>query len=137
MIRFVLTEKKQTFFLGFFLNLLCPFLHSHFYFLFFFFNIIFSLQDFTKEEHNKRERERKSKIFLIKRKEKRKSKSLMAPMTNWLTFSLSPMDMLRSSDQSQFVSYDASSAASSSPYLLDNFYGKNSNFLHLFLVLYW
>ncbi|XP_048602759.1 AP2-like ethylene-responsive transcription factor AIL6 [Brassica napus] len=47
----------------------------------------------------------------------------MAPMTNWLTFSLSPMDMLRSSDQSQFVSYDASSAASSSPYLLDNFYG--------------
>ncbi|KAJ4911856.1 AP2-like ethylene-responsive transcription factor AIL6 [Raphanus sativus] len=47
----------------------------------------------------------------------------MAPMTNWLTFSLSPMDMLRSSDQSQFVPYDASSAASSSPYLLDNFYG--------------
>ncbi|KAL0874625.1 hypothetical protein Bca101_024330 [Brassica carinata] len=47
----------------------------------------------------------------------------MAPMTNWLTFSLSPMDMLRSSDQSQFVSYDASPAASSSPYLLDNFYG--------------
>ncbi|CAN6810625.1 unnamed protein product [Brassica oleracea] len=46
----------------------------------------------------------------------------MAPMTNWLTFSLSPMEMLRSSDQSQFVSYDASSAASS-PYLLDNFYG--------------
>ncbi|KAJ0260749.1 AP2-like ethylene-responsive transcription factor AIL7 [Hirschfeldia incana] len=45
----------------------------------------------------------------------------MAPMTNWLTFSLSPMEMLRSSDQSQFVSYDASSAASS-PYL-DNFYG--------------
>ncbi|KAF8080604.1 hypothetical protein N665_0932s0004 [Sinapis alba] len=45
----------------------------------------------------------------------------MAPMTNWLTFSLSPMEeMLRSSDQSQFVSYDASSAA---PYLLDNFYG--------------
>ncbi|CAH8357426.1 unnamed protein product [Eruca vesicaria subsp. sativa] len=33
------------------------------------------------------------------------------------------MDMLRSSDQSQFVSYDPSSAASSSPYLLDNFYG--------------
>jgi AP2-like factor (ANT lineage) len=48
---------------------------------------------------------------------------MMAPMTNWLTFSLSPMEMLRSSDQSQFVSYDASSAASSSPYLLDNFYG--------------
>ncbi|KAF3568912.1 hypothetical protein DY000_02019329 [Brassica cretica] len=48
----------------------------------------------------------------------------MAPMTNWLTFSLSPMEILRSSDdQSQFVSYDASSAASSSPYLLDNFYG--------------
>ncbi|CAH8282029.1 unnamed protein product [Eruca vesicaria subsp. sativa] len=35
------------------------------------------------------------------------------------------MEMLRSSadDQSQFVSYDDSSAASSSPYLLDNFYG--------------
>ncbi|KAF8115806.1 hypothetical protein N665_0025s0253 [Sinapis alba] len=50
----------------------------------------------------------------------------MAPMTNWLTFSLSPMEMLRSSDhQSQFVSYDAASSAasSSSPYLLDNFYG--------------
>ncbi|KAL0709314.1 hypothetical protein Bca4012_016292 [Brassica carinata] len=44
----------------------------------------------------------------------------MAPTTNWLTFSLSPLEMLRSSDQSQFVSYDASSTA---PYLLDNFYG--------------
>ena len=59
----------------------------------------------------------------------------MAPMTNWLTFSLSPIDMLRSSDQSQFVSYDASSAASSSPYLLDNFYGitKKKN-THVFVV---
>ena len=60
----------------------------------------------------------------------------MAPMTNWLTFSLSPMEMLRSSDdQSQFVSYDASSAASSSPYLLDNFYGNNilTSFLFIFL----
>ncbi|CAH8353660.1 unnamed protein product [Eruca vesicaria subsp. sativa] len=33
------------------------------------------------------------------------------------------MEMLRSSDQSQFVSYDASSTSASSPYLLDNFYG--------------
>ncbi|KFK28221.1 hypothetical protein AALP_AA8G488300 [Arabis alpina] len=41
----------------------------------------------------------------------------MAP--NWLTFSLSPMEMLKSPDQSHFLSYDASS---SPPYLIDNFY---------------
>ncbi|ESQ31307.1 hypothetical protein EUTSA_v10005529mg [Eutrema salsugineum] len=39
-------------------------------------------------------------------------------MANWLTFSLSPMEMLKSPDQSHFVSYDASSA----PYLIDNLY---------------
>ncbi|CAL9244970.1 unnamed protein product [Arabidopsis halleri] len=39
--------------------------------------------------------------------------------TNWLTFSLSPMEMLKSPpDQSHFSSYDASST----PYLIDNFY---------------
>ncbi|CAN8299074.1 unnamed protein product [Cochlearia groenlandica] len=55
----------------------------------------------------------------------------MAQMTNWLTFGVSAMEMLRSSDQqSHFVSYDnnpssspAAAAASSSPYLIDNFYG--------------
>ncbi|XP_019088688.1 PREDICTED: AP2-like ethylene-responsive transcription factor AIL7 [Camelina sativa] len=43
------------------------------------------------------------------------------PMTNLLTFSLSPMEMLKSPDQSHFPpppSYDASST----PYLIDNFY---------------
>ncbi|CAH2043331.1 unnamed protein product [Thlaspi arvense] len=39
-------------------------------------------------------------------------------MANWLTFSLSPMEMLKSPDQSHFISYDASST----PYLIDNFY---------------
>ncbi|KAL1196415.1 AP2-like ethylene-responsive transcription factor AIL7 [Cardamine amara subsp. amara] len=42
----------------------------------------------------------------------------MAPTTNWLTFSLSPMEMLKSPDHSHFTSYDASST----PYLIDNFY---------------
>lgn len=46
----------------------------------------------------------------------------MAPATNWLSFSLSPMEMLRSSE-SQFVSYDTSSAASPH-YLIDNFYAN-------------
>ncbi|XP_048438031.1 AP2-like ethylene-responsive transcription factor AIL6 [Pyrus x bretschneideri] len=51
----------------------------------------------------------------------------MAPASNWLSFSLmSPMEMLRSSesDQSPFVPYDASSAASPQ-YFLDNFYASN------------
>ncbi|KAM1504358.1 hypothetical protein FF1_000466 [Malus domestica] len=51
----------------------------------------------------------------------------MAPASNWLSFSLmSPMEMLRSSesDQSPFVPYDASSAASPH-YFLDNFYANN------------
>ncbi|XP_030499679.2 AP2-like ethylene-responsive transcription factor AIL6 isoform X2 [Cannabis sativa] len=48
----------------------------------------------------------------------------MAPGTNnWLSFSLSPLEMLRSSDnnQSPFMAYDTSSTASPQ-YLLDSFY---------------
>nr|QWQ79380.1 AP2_31 [Zanthoxylum armatum] len=51
----------------------------------------------------------------------------MAPATNWLSFSPSPMEMLRSSSSSdaQFFPYDASqSAASPTHYLLDNFYAN-------------
>ncbi|XP_017969779.1 PREDICTED: AP2-like ethylene-responsive transcription factor AIL6 [Theobroma cacao] len=50
----------------------------------------------------------------------------MAPASNWLSFSLSPMEMLRSSSEPQFVSYEGSSAAAvSSPhYLIDNFYAN-------------
>ncbi|KAG5241095.1 AP2 ethylene-responsive transcription factor [Salix suchowensis] len=44
----------------------------------------------------------------------------MAPATNWLSFSLSPMEMLRSSE-SQLMSYESSSTASPH-YLFDNFY---------------
>ncbi|CAK7339640.1 unnamed protein product [Dovyalis caffra] len=44
----------------------------------------------------------------------------MAPATNWLSFSLSPMEMLRSSE-SQLMSYETSSTASPH-YLIDNFY---------------
>ncbi|XVE86873.1 hypothetical protein DITRI_Ditri18aG0070600 [Diplodiscus trichospermus] len=44
----------------------------------------------------------------------------MAAASNWLTFSLSPMERLRSSSEPQFVSYDGSFAASH--YLIDNFY---------------
>ncbi|RDX58224.1 AP2-like ethylene-responsive transcription factor AIL6, partial [Mucuna pruriens] len=43
----------------------------------------------------------------------------MAGATNWLTFSLTPMEMLRSPD-SQFVSYDTSSHC-----FVDNFYANN------------
>ncbi|TKY58724.1 AP2 ethylene-responsive transcription factor AIL6 [Spatholobus suberectus] len=43
----------------------------------------------------------------------------MAGATNWLTFSLTPMEMLRSPD-SQFVPYDTSSHC-----LVDNIYAKN------------
>ncbi|XP_038994957.1 LOW QUALITY PROTEIN: AP2-like ethylene-responsive transcription factor AIL6 [Hibiscus syriacus] len=53
----------------------------------------------------------------------------MAPATasNCLSFSLSPMDMLRSSSEPLFVSYEGSSAAASaSPhYLIDNFYAND------------
>ncbi|KAM3708961.1 hypothetical protein ACB098_02G138000 [Castanea mollissima] len=44
----------------------------------------------------------------------------MGPSTNWLSFSLSPMEMLRSSE-SQFMSYENSST-DSPHYLIDNFY---------------
>ncbi|KAK9285340.1 hypothetical protein L1049_024531 [Liquidambar formosana] len=46
----------------------------------------------------------------------------MAPATNWLSFSLSPMEML-SSSQSQMMPYDGSSAASPH-YFIDNFYAN-------------
>lgn len=50
----------------------------------------------------------------------------MAPATNWLSFSLSPMEMLRSSpsSDSQFLPYDASQSAASPHYFLDNFYAN-------------
>ncbi|EEF28867.1 Protein BABY BOOM, putative [Ricinus communis] len=50
----------------------------------------------------------------------------MAPATtNWLSFSLSPMEMLRSSTESQFISYEGSSTATPSPhYFIDNFYAN-------------
>ncbi|XWS45024.1 hypothetical protein CRYUN_Cryun15aG0100500 [Craigia yunnanensis] len=48
----------------------------------------------------------------------------MAPASNWLSFSLSPMEMLRSSSEPQFVSYEGSSAAASPHYLIDNFYAN-------------
>ncbi|CAK9322015.1 unnamed protein product [Citrullus colocynthis] len=47
----------------------------------------------------------------------------MAPATNWLSFSLSPIEMLRSTD-SPFLPYDSSSTTSPH-YLLDNFYSHN------------
>ncbi|KAH1047599.1 hypothetical protein J1N35_038383 [Gossypium stocksii] len=47
----------------------------------------------------------------------------MASASNWLSFSLSPMEMLRSSSEPQFVSYEGSSAASPH-YLIDNFYAN-------------
>ncbi|KAJ0097633.1 hypothetical protein Patl1_28338 [Pistacia atlantica] len=48
----------------------------------------------------------------------------MAPVTNWLSFSLSPMEMLRSSSSSdsQFLNYDGSSPAPH--YFIDNFYAN-------------
>lgn len=53
--------------------------------------------------------------------------NIMAPATNWLSFSLSPMEMLRSSDQStQFMAYDNSSTVSPQ-YLIDNFYANGNN----------
>ncbi|KAG8481573.1 hypothetical protein CXB51_026527 [Gossypium anomalum] len=47
----------------------------------------------------------------------------MASASNWLSFSLSPMEMLRSSSEPQFVSYEGSAAASPH-YLIDNFYAN-------------
>ncbi|KAL5755276.1 hypothetical protein ACOSP7_023496 [Xanthoceras sorbifolium] len=49
----------------------------------------------------------------------------MAPATNWLSFSLSPMEMLRSSSsESQYLPYDGSSSAASPHYFIDNFYAN-------------
>ncbi|XP_039053506.1 AP2-like ethylene-responsive transcription factor AIL6 [Hibiscus syriacus] len=46
--------------------------------------------------------------------------------SNWLSFSPSPMEMLSSSSEPQFVSYEGSSAAAASPhYLIDNFYAND------------
>lgn len=47
----------------------------------------------------------------------------MGPATNWLSFSLSPMEMLSSPDHSQMMPYDGSSAASPQ-YFIDNFYAN-------------
>ncbi|KAK4261399.1 hypothetical protein QN277_004402 [Acacia crassicarpa] len=48
----------------------------------------------------------------------------MARSTNWLSFSLSPMEMLRSAN-SQYLQYDAVSAAAPPPhYFVDNFYAN-------------
>ncbi|KAK9037803.1 hypothetical protein V6N11_022703 [Hibiscus sabdariffa] len=52
----------------------------------------------------------------------------MAPATasNWLSFSLSPMEMLSSSSDPHFVSHEGSSAAAASPcYLTDNVYAND------------
>lgn len=48
------------------------------------------------------------------------SLSFSLRMANWLTFALSPMEMMKSPDHTHFVSYDDSST----PYLIDNLYGK-------------
>lgn len=55
----------------------------------------------------------------------------MAPANNWLSFSLSPMEMLRSSSsspESHFLPYDATAtpavSAAPSHYLIDNFYNN-------------
>ncbi|XP_038721066.1 AP2-like ethylene-responsive transcription factor AIL6 [Tripterygium wilfordii] len=49
-----------------------------------------------------------------------------ATNTNWLSFSLSPMEMLRSSPETQFVSYENSSSSTVSPHylMIDNFYAN-------------
>lgn len=56
----------------------------------------------------------------------------MGPSTNWLSFSLSPMEMLRSSE-SQFMSYENSST-DSPHYLIDNFYTNGKNPYFFFFV---
>lgn len=65
---------------------------------------------------------------------------IMAPATNWLSFSLSPMEMLRSSE-SQFMAYDNTSTASPQ-YLIDNFYANGNasllfNLYYVFLSYVW
>lgn len=61
----------------------------------------------------------------------------MAPASNWLSFSLSPMEMWRSSSSSdsQFLPYDASQSAASPHYFLDNFYANGNLSLSLLLSL--
>jgi hypothetical protein len=61
----------------------------------------------------------------------------MAPASNWLSFSLSPMEMLRSSE-SQYITYESSSTASPH-YLIDNFYanGKPTFFPPLSVRRFW
>lgn len=54
----------------------------------------------------------------------------MAPVTNWLSFSLSPMEMLRCSE-SQIMPYESSSAASPH-YYVDNFYANGIPIFYLF-----
>ncbi|CAJ1931274.1 unnamed protein product [Sphenostylis stenocarpa] len=58
----------------------------------------------------------------------------MARATNWLSFSLSPMEMLRTSEP-QFVQYDAASATNSHHYFLDNLYANNGNIYSSHLVV--
>lgn len=41
--------------------------------------------------------------------------------TNWLSFSLSPMEM---SSEPQFIPYDTASATTPSHYFLDNYYAN-------------
>uniref|UniRef100_A0A7N2MBL0 Uncharacterized protein n=1 Tax=Quercus lobata TaxID=97700 RepID=A0A7N2MBL0_QUELO len=53
----------------------------------------------------------------------------MGPSTNWLSFSVSPMEMLRSSE-SQFMSYENSST-DSPHYLIDNFYTNANTVAHV------
>ncbi|KAF7829276.1 AP2-like ethylene-responsive transcription factor AIL6 [Senna tora] len=48
----------------------------------------------------------------------------MARDTNWLSFSLSPMEMLRSSDDTHFLQYDNPSAPNPSHYSVDSFYAN-------------
>ena len=56
----------------------------------------------------------------------------MAPATNWLSFSLSPMEMLRCSE-SQIMPYESSSEASPH-YYVDNFYANGISIFYLFIL---
>ncbi|KAL4385944.1 hypothetical protein GQ457_09G011010 [Hibiscus cannabinus] len=47
----------------------------------------------------------------------------MASASNLLSFSLSPMELLKSSSEPQFVSYEEEPSADSPQFLIDNFYG--------------
>ena len=64
----------------------------------------------------------------IEEKEEYQAVIKMAPATNWLSFSLSPLEMLRSSESTQFMAFETppSSSSDASPqYLIDNFYANN------------